>query len=142
MQIVDIFTWLTNDNNISWNGDNIENQLMPNKRGIDLKEFSGTIVGKSSNDSSLSINFLSSENLPLYLSIFNDENSIVIDETNETIFDLRTNQIHPFKIEYQSTITKKIVNDIIVNDVFFLPSVHETKIFHNKLFRIINIKIK
>lgn len=142
IHFVDLFSWLTNDNKISLNGDNIENQLLPNKRGIDLKEFSGTIVGKSSNNSSLSINFLSSENLPLYLSIFNDENSIVIDETNETIFDLRTNQIHPFKIEYQSTLTTKIVNDIIVNDVSFLPSVHETKIFHNELFRIFNKKIK
>jgi len=142
IHFVDLFFWLTNYEDMILNGDFLDERLLPNKRGTDLKEFSGTITGKSSGGSTLSINFLSYENLQIFVNIFSEKDSLVIDETNEKIYDLRTQNNSEFKIGYQSTLTTKIAKDILEKDKSLLPTLKESKTTHYELFRIFNSHIK
>ena len=142
IHFVDLFFWLINYEEIILNGDFLDERLLPNKRGTDLKEFSGTIMGKASGGSTLSINFLSYENLQIFVNIFSEKDSLLIDETIEKIYDLRTQNNSEFKIEYQSTLTTKITKDILEKDKSFLPTLKESKAAHYELFRIFNSHIK
>ena len=142
LHFVDLFTWITNSKNFTLNGDYLDDKLLDNKRGAEFKEFSGTITGKSSNGSTLSINFLQKENIPVFVSIFDEKNALVIDETTEKIYDLVKQQTSEFKVEFQSTLTTKISTDILEKDDSFLPSLKESEIAHSELFRIFNHHIK
>lgn len=141
IHFLDLFLWITQDNHFSLNGDFLDNRILDNKRGIEYKEFSGTIIGKSSNNSIITINFSQNEN-PLYVCIFGQTKSLIIDETNETLFDLKANTKEKFKVEFQSTLTAKIVKDIFENDASLLPTLEESKNAHNELFRIFNNHIR
>ena len=67
IHFVDLFLWMTGNKKIKLNGDYLDEKLLVNRRNTDLKEFSGTIIGKSPDGSTLSINFLPYENLPLFV---------------------------------------------------------------------------
>lgn len=142
IHFVDLFSWITNSNNFTLSGDYLDDKLLDNKRGAELKEFSGTITGKSSNDSTLSINFFEKGSPPVFVSIFNEKNTLIVNETNEKIYDLINEQTSDFKVEFQSTLTTKISIDILEKDYSFLPTLRESKISHIELFRIFNQHIK
>lgn len=141
IHFLDLFLWIAQDNQFSLNGDFLDNKILDNKRGIEYKEFSGAIIGKSYNNSIITINFSQNEN-PLYVFIFGQNKSLLIDETNETLFDLKANKKEKFKVEFQSILTTKIVKDIFTNDTSLLPTLEESKNTHNELFRIFNNHIK
>jgi hypothetical protein len=141
IHFIDLFSWLTNDNNILLDGKYLDKKLWPNKRGNDLKEFSGTIMGNSTNNSNISITFQQEENLPLFVNIFNDNFSFVIDEVNEKIYDLRLQKIDDFKMNFVSNLTTEIADDIINNNSCLLPTIAQTKNAHNEIFKILNSHI-
>lgn len=141
IHFLDLFSWITHNPDIFLNGDFLDEKLLENKRGVEYKEFSGMIMGKSSN-SKLSINFTQNKDLPLFVTFFGNKNSFLIDETNGQFFELDKNLKQEFKTEYQSSITTKIVCDIFETNSCLLPTLEESKIAHCELFRIFNEHIK
>ena len=142
IHFLDLFSWFTENDNFTLNGDFLDNEIQENKRGIEYKEFSGMIVGKSPKNSTITLNFSQKKDLPLYVSFFQNDKSFIIDETNEIIFDHNSEERLEFKIEFQSTLTTKIVKDIFEHDESLLPTLKELKIAHYELFRIFNSHIK
>ena len=141
IHFIDLFSWLINDKNISLDGKYLDEKIWSNKRDEDLKEFSGTIIGNSSDGSNISITFQQEENLPLFVNIFNNDFSFVIDEVNEKIYDLREQKIDDFKMDFVSNLTTKITDDIINTNSCLLPTLAETKIAHDEIFKIFNLHI-
>jgi len=141
---VDLFSFLTEDYNVKLNGDLLLNQLFPNKRGSNFKEFGGTIVGTTKNGSTLTMTFLPNSNIPNIINIAGIDNHIFVDEFNEKGFDLAKHQPlgFKFKFEHVSTLTTKIATDILNNDDCILTSLQDSYTLHNELFRIFNQHIK
>jgi len=142
IHFLDIFAWFTKNENFVLNGNFLNNKIHENKRGSDYKEFSGTILGKSPNNSTILINFSEENDLPLYVSFFGNKRALIIDETNEIILELPNSTKKEFKMEFTSTLTTKIVKDIFEKDNTLLPTLEESKNAHFELFRIFNDHIK
>jgi predicted dehydrogenase len=142
IHFVDLFSWFTKNDQFVLNGDFLDNEIQENKRGVDYKEFSGTIMGKSQNNSNISIIFSQENDSPLYVIFHGNKTTLIIDETNETFLELRNGIKKEFKMEFQSTLTTKIVKDIFEGDNCLLPTLDESKIAHFELFKIFNEHIK
>ena len=84
---VDLFSWFSNEENISINGDLLDKKIIFSKRGNNLLEFSGTLTCKNKKSSSM-ISFLSSVNTPVILGFVTNENHIVINETEKKIISI------------------------------------------------------
>ena len=142
IHFIDLFSWFIENEDFTLNGDFLNNEIQENKRGIEYKEFSGMIIGKSTKNSTITLNFSQNEGLPLYVSFFQNDKSFLIDETNEILFDHNSEKKTKFLVEFQSTLTTKIVKDIFEHDKSLLPTLEESKIVHYELFRIFNSHIK
>ena len=142
IHFIDLLLWLTNDKEIFLNGDYLDNVLLPNKRGIKLKEFLGKIIGKTSNGSTFSINYLPYSNLPVVANIIGEKFFFMINETSQMIYDQINHTNSGFKIEYQSMLQSKIINDIFEKDESNLPTLLDLRKSHEELFRIFNSHIK
>jgi predicted dehydrogenase len=142
IHLIDLLLWLTNDKEIFLNGDYLDDVLLPNKRGIKLKEFLGKITGKTSNGSTLSINYLPYSNLPVVTNIVGEKFFFIINETSQMIYDQINNTNYDFKIEYQSMLESKIINDIFKKDESDLPTLLDSRKSHEEIFRIFNLHIK
>jgi len=140
---IDLFSWLVNDYKLKLNGEFLIDELLPNKRGKDLVEFVGTTIG-STNSSLLSLTTLPYGNLPSVVSISSNGKHLIIDETNEKIIDLVNRNDHhfEFKFEHTSSLTTKIVMDILEKDDCLLPTINNLYHAHKELFRIFNAHIK
>ena len=132
---LDLFSWLLDDNNIKLNGKFLDKKIHSNKRGENLLEFAGTIVGTAKNNSLVSISF-SPDSPSLLVAISNGENEIILDEYNEKIIHNSFDHPLDFKLEYVSDLTTSIVTDIIKNDDCFLPTLNESYFHHIELFKI------
>lgn len=143
IHFVDLFLWFTKNKDFSLNGDYLDESILPNRRGSSFKEFTGTITGKTSDGSTLSINFFNfDKTVPVSVNIFGEHNFLTIDETNQIIYDLNNQTNNEFKIEYQSSLTTKMVMDVFKNDETLLPSLQDSQISHSELFKIFNLHIK
>ena len=142
IHFIDLLMWLTKDKEIFLNGDYLDKELLPSKRGIKLKEFVGKITGKTSNGSTLSINFLPYTNVPVVLNIIGEKFFFVINESNQIMYDLINKTNLKFKTEYQSTIESKIINDILENSQTNLPTLEDSRNSHEELFKIFNSHIE
>jgi len=143
IHFLDLFSWFTNSNEISLNGDFLTEKLLPNKRSDNLVEFSGTIIGKN-NNSSISISFLPSSEIPITVEILNSKHHIIIDTENIFVRKIRGLEDFSEQFEFQHTseLTKKIASDILQTDDCLLPSIEELYLVHSELFRIFNSHIK
>lgn len=141
---IDLFSWLVNDNKIKLNGEFLINKLFPNKRGKDFVEFAGTIIGATNADSSLTLTSLPYDNMPSIVNIVTENKNLMIDETNEKILDLINRNDHHFeyKFEHASSLTTKIVMDILEKDDCLLPTINDLSHAHKELFRTFNAHIK
>lgn len=139
IHFIDLFSWFTEDTNIILNGDYLFDKIQPNKRGNEFVEFAGTIIGQNKNNSKMIMNFLPLNDYPLTVSFFGKDLTLIVDESNEKIYDLNNpkNEL-TFQNEFQSTLTTKIVNDIFSNDNCNLPTLEESSLAHKELFRIFN----
>jgi len=142
IHFLDLFSWITKNESFRLNGDFLNSEILENKRGNEYKEFSGTIIGKSTNNSIIMINFSQEHNLPTYIIFSDNERTLIINETDERILELPANLTREFKVEFQSDLTTKIVMDIFEKDNSLLPTLAESKIAHLELFRIFNSHIQ
>ena len=142
IHFLDLFSWLVKNDNITLNGDFLDREILKNKRGDAYKEFSGMIIGKSTDSSTITINFSRDDSLPLCVNFFGNKIRLIVDETNKTVLDLNNRLQTEFKVEFQSTLTAKIVQDIFAKDSSLLPTLEESKNIHFELFRIFNEHIK
>lgn len=141
---IDLFCWLSEDYEILLDGKSLTNELFVNKRGSNLKEFSGTILGSLKNHSNLTITFVNNSNSPSIVTITSNSKKIVIDETNEKIIHSTKNTTNnlDFKFSHTSEITKIVVKDIFDTDNCMLPTLEELYTPHCELFRIFNNHVK
>lgn len=141
---LDLFSWFINSENLELNGDFLLNSTFVNKRGDNLIEFAGTIIGSDESGSVATITFLPYDNLPDIINISGKEKHIVIDETNELSSILR-GTIKPafsYKNEFNSDVTKEIIQDIFTTNICILPTLKQSAALHYELFRIFNAHIK
>ena len=140
---IDLFSWLVEDNKIILNGESLLDELLPNKRGQNFKEFSGAITGTTKNGSSLSLTFLPNLNDEMIVEISTNKLKIVIDETNgkiTTYGDTRDYNLE-FNYEHVSSTSIHIIDGILKNDKCLLPTLNESFNVHSELFRIFNAHI-
>ena len=144
IHFINLFSFLCDQYDIKLNGDFLYNKLLPNKRGDNLVEFAGTIIGLSPNGSSLTITFSPHSDLGQTINIMSKNKQILIDESNEKIYFLNgdTQNEIKFKNELQSVLTTKIVYDILEKDDSDLPTLKESSHVHHELFSIFNEHIK
>jgi len=143
IHFIDLFSWFTNDNQIILDGDYLFEKIFPNQRGEEFMEFAGTIIGHNKNGLMLLLNFLPVNNYPLTVSFFGKDLTLIVDETNEKIYDLKNLKSELFfHTEFQSTLTTQIADDILTKDDCKLPSLEDSFIAHKELFRIFNKHIQ
>jgi len=140
---IDLFCWLAEDYKISLNGEFLLNTLLPNKRGKDFKEFSGTLVGSLGNGSFLSMTFVPSYTGGLIVNISGNTGNFVIDETNEKIalLNSKASDNLTFKYEHVSSLSTRIIQDILEMDNCSLPDLSDSFYAHSELFRVFNSHI-
>ena len=136
---LDLFSWFVDNYKITLNGNSLYNKLLPNKRGKNLVEFAGSITGTTSNGSSVTLTFIPNANLPLLVNIYGDNNRhLVIDETNENVINTTNkNSSFDYVYEHTSSLTTKIVSDILTKDNCNLSTLDKSYYLHKELFRIL-----
>ena len=139
---LDLFSWFTNNYKINLNGEFLINKLFLNKRGNDLIEFAGTLIGKNSDSSSISLTFLPDTKIPTTVNIVNDDNHIFVNETEQKSFNFAKNEELEFKFEHVSSTTNKIVSDIILKDSCTLTTVENSYFLHREIINTFNKHIK
>ena len=142
---IDLFSWLCNDYKIKLNGDFLYDRILKNKRGKNFVEFAGTIIGSSSNGSTLSVHFLPYDNLSITVDVISERNNLLINETNQKLYVVEGNKSNKkikFREEYVSNITNQIAHQIFRKDNCILPTIHDSWYAHLELFRIFDNHIK
>lgn len=136
---VDLFSWFSNEKNISINGDLLDKKITSSKRGNNLLEFSGTLTCKNK-ISSLMISFLSSVNTPVILGFVNNKNHVIINETEKKIISIHGNLFlsDNFEMANVSNSTTQIADSILIKDECDLPQLNFVFDAHNELFNIFN----
>jgi len=143
IHFLDLFSYFTNDYQVKLYGDLLLDKLFPNKRGSHFVEFAGTLVGSVKNGSSISMTFIPDSNLSIIVNIIGQDKHIMIDETNEKVYDLINKEdTFEFKYEHVSDLITKIVIDILDKDSCKLTSLENSYLLHNEIFRIFNAHIK
>jgi predicted dehydrogenase len=141
---LDCFCWFINDYNITLSGNGLFNKLFPNKRSKDMIEFAGSISATSKNGSSITVTLIPNADLPLLVNIYGDNNKhLIINEVEEKVFNiLNTKPKFDYNYEHTSTLTTKIVTDIINNNNCDLTTIENSYYIHKELFRIFCKHIK
>jgi hypothetical protein len=159
IHFLDLFSWFCKDYEMSLSGEFLYNRLLPNKRGQNLIELAGTILGTSKeNHSTIEISFIPYDDgnsgngngngsIPLTIDLVSKDMHVIIDETAERIAVLRPGgDASPFNRllfhnEYVSDTTTRIAADILADDLCALPSIEQSYYAHSELFRIFNAHI-
>ncbi len=138
IHILDLFSWFVNDYDVTVNGDYLNNKILPNKRGKDFVEFTGTLIGKSKKDAFLSITFHPKPDIPLTVMFINKNMKIILNETDSKLLMNTGKEKLDFKNDFVSNITDKITRDILEKDSCLLPTLQNSFVTHIELFRIFN----
>ena len=140
---IDLFSWLIEDNKITLDGKSLSNELLDNKRGSNLKEFSGIITGTANSGSSLTISFLPELHDEIIVEITTDSMKFTIDETNGkiTTLGITNNDSLDFTYEHVSYTSTQIIDNILKDDNCQLPTLNYSLNVHSELFRIFNAHI-
>jgi predicted dehydrogenase len=142
IHFIDLFCWLAGSYDINLDGRFLADKIYPNKRGKELTEFAGTIVGTTGH-SFLDITFLPNEDSTFTVAIAGKDVNLVIDESNERVLVLRGQVSETvYKNKYVSNTTTKILADIFKSDDCVLPTLKDSSYAHRELFRIFNDHIK
>ncbi len=141
---VDLFSWLIDDHSLKLRGDFLLPKIFSSKRGREFKEFFGTIHGSNFlNTHSFQVTSLPSSREYMYVVISTDFGQYVIDELNQKMVFMGKNFVKSkFLFEYTSSITKKIVTDILKKDMCLLPSLSDSFMAHHEIFKIFNNHLK
>jgi hypothetical protein len=142
IHFMDLFSWFLNDYKIKLNGDFLLPKLFKNKRGINFKEFYGTVVGSNGIGSSMTLNFIPSSKTSIIVSISSDTHHYIIDELNQQCYTMDDKKNLKFSFEYTSTLTTKIVTDILERGTSLLPTLEKSFESHVEIFRMFNLHLK
>lgn len=142
IHILDLFSWFTNDYDITLNGNYLNDKIQSNKRGKDFVEFSGTLIGKSKKGTFISITFHPNQNIPFTLMFVNKKTKIFLNESDSKIIFNTEKRKLTFKTDFVSNITDKITSDILQKDSCLLPTLENSFIAHTELFRVFNLHLK
>ena len=136
---LDLLSWFTGDTNIHLNGEFLHNSLFPNKRGKNLIEFRGTILGELKNGSTIAVTSIPTVDIPTNVQISNDDDFFIFDEYGRNLF-LKNSVVQDtnYNYEHVSSTTTKIVDDILKKDDCYLPNIEQMYETHSELFRIFN----
>lgn len=131
IHFIDLFSWLTGENLLSINCDNLDNFWIESKRK-NFWEVSGFIVAEYSQGSVLVIDSKSSnKGLVIKLS---DLNEYVIDEDGGIIFE-NEKKIVKEKIPLQSELTSIFVETILTKGICQLPTLKESILLHKPFLK-------
>lgn len=144
---LDLFKMFSGNSNIKLSDQYIYDKLLPNKRGEDLVEFMGTIVGNDESGSFVSISFLPFKNKLANVIIIGENARVFVDEANGKAFlSLADKKWQQEEYSYEeprvSEITPKVITDILEKSSCLLPTVEDSYDLHLELFRIFNNKIR
>jgi len=141
---MDLFSYFVEDYEIEMNGEYLLEKIFPNKRGNDLMEFAGTVIGRNKRKSTIVLTFLPCENIPTMVDIVGIDKHIMIDESNQKLFDFVNpeNSELEFKFEHASSLTTKITEDILTNNHCDLTTLENSFILHKEIFKMFNSHIK
>jgi hypothetical protein len=140
---LDLFCSMNDDYDVTLDG-NLLNKLLPNKRGKDYVEFSGTVIGHLKNNAIFVISFLEHYQSNVLVKLSNNLDEFCIDETNQKMTHIKNynSKLDKFSYEHASALTKNLAIDILKNDCCKLPTILESHVPHLELFRIFNCHIK
>jgi hypothetical protein len=148
IHLLDLFWWIGGmSKNLKLNGDYLTPTLLPNRRGSDLIELAGTIIASTPEGSFASISFHHENDASILINMTSDNYRIFVNETNDKalIASKENNwqwEEHAFETVYSSNLTSKIALSIFETDSCNLPSLQESFLLHDELFRIFNHHIK
>ncbi len=144
IHFIDLFQWFAQEQEVTLSGDYLYRKLFDNKRGKELIEFAGTLMGRTPNGSVVNVTFLPYDN-PTLVSLSSQRGHVLIDETSETLTVLRqTADLGDlsYRNSFVSETTAAIITDILDHDTCDLPETHGSAVVHHELFRIFNQHIK
>jgi len=127
LHFIDLFIYLTDSKLKSLDANWLDKDIIPSKR-TGFIEFTGCLKGKLDDGSIFQITSLKGEQTPCSITIFEAGTRVIIQETGTPqIYNLRkeTNfavEIIPFNMEFQSSLTTKLVEDLFMNNRCNLPS--------------------
>lgn len=146
IHFVDLFCWLTDNNDISLDGKYLFQKIYSSKRGRLFKEFAGTIVGTTNQNSFLKISSHYNPSVPpsVIVDLYDGKNHFVLSELEEKFYSLTNHNglsKFSFKFGHTSQLTYPIIQDIIHKGTSNLPTIEDSFKAHSELFRIFNTHI-
>lgn len=144
IHLLDLFWRLTGlSKGINLNGNHLARHLLPNRRGADLVEFSGTILASTERGDLASVSFNAQNLAPVVLNIDSPSYRVFVDEGNaKAAIASKDNKWqwkdYDFRPLYSSDLTTKIAESIFETDDCYLPTLQESFVLHKELFRIFN----
>jgi hypothetical protein len=135
LHFVDLFEFLSGSKIKNMDAEWIDSEILNSKR-IGFVEFTGTIKGKLANGSVIQITSLREEPSAGTIAIFNSENRFIIQESGTAaIYYMKKSEafkknIIPFRMELQSSLTTKILNDLMISKSCNLPIFEDAKQTH------------
>jgi predicted dehydrogenase len=130
LHFIDLFVFLASSNVKSIDTSRVDNIISASKRNGFI-EFSGTITGVLNNGSVFHVTSLSGESTAATITIFDSQNRYLIQESGTPViytFQKEKNfkcEEKEFNMEYQSTLTSVIVNNLIEKGNCLLPDYDE-----------------
>jgi len=148
IHLLDLFWRITGSSRqLQLNGDYLSPRLLPNPRGEDLIEFSGTLVAITKAETFASISFHPENSAPVLIGITSDHYRVSVNESDHHALLSRKEsdwrwEEHPFETLYSSNLTNRIARSILEEDACDLPTVEDSYWLHKELFRVFNSHIK
>jgi len=127
LHFLDLIVYLTDNELVKINADLLNNSIIESKRKGFI-EFTGSITGMLNDGSSFKITSLEGDSSAVTITIFDSSTRLIVQETGtpqmlilkkSNAFDL---ELLPFKMEYQSSLTTKLAEDIFRKKECDLPT--------------------
>lgn len=135
LHFIDLFVFLSGQRLLDLDVEWVDSQIQESKRKGYI-EFTGTIKGLLENKSMFTITSLKGDASAGTLSIFDTNKRYIIQEAgNPQILNLNKDQQFEinsslFEMEYQSTLTTKIISELLENGICNLPTYQEARHSH------------
>jgi len=142
IHFLDLFLWFSKSFNITLNGSFLDSKILPNKRGKNYVEFSGTIMGKTKHGGLFTITSHSNKNLPLTILFVTNNYKILVNETDSKLTVIKGTKKLNFKNKNLSDISNHIAYDILTDNSSMLPTLEDCYMLHLELFKIFNQHLK
>ena len=134
LHFIDLFSFLSNSEVDHLNFDGVE-EVVESKR-LNNIEFIGSITGEFKNGSDFKISSINGSYADITVCVFTKSNRWIIQEgTAQKVIQLSVENnfnesITTFKNEFQSTLTTRIINDILTEEKITLPNYDEASSSH------------